>query len=168
MERYSARPFTKFGQVPEGACYWSHRVFCCLDWACSDNLSGRFGLEHHGLASERIGAFPRFGGRLLDNHEFGESRNQEHAGLLELLVADRRQRLQHALDVLLCQFTFSGDLLDQLRLRHLVCHFVSYGLIRPSDNISKFALKTRVLTIYTALLGAFFGLPPPRPARRTP
>jgi hypothetical protein len=45
-------------------------------------------------------------------------------------VADRYQRLEDALNLLLGHFGLGGDFLNQLRLRHLVCHFASYWLIR--------------------------------------
>src|ERR1700722_3853558 len=113
----------------------SNRVFCRLDRARPDDLPGRLGLEGHRLAGEWIGALPRLGGRLLDHHELGKAGNQEHTGFLQLLVTHRRKRLQNALDLLLRNFSLRRDLLDQLRLRHLYGHFVSYRLIRLTDSI---------------------------------
>src|SRR6186713_3470854 len=66
------------------------RVFGSLDRACPDDFPGRLGLEGHGLAGEGIGALARLGGGLLDHHELGESGNEEHTRLLELLVTDGR------------------------------------------------------------------------------
>jgi len=41
----------------------------------------------------------RLAGGLLDGHELGEARYQEHSGFLELRVADSHKRLKNVLDI---------------------------------------------------------------------
>ena len=67
---------------------------------------------------------------LLDDDELGKARDDEHAVLLQLFVADFGQRLHHALDVLLRQFTELRNLFNQLRLRHLGLHLRLLLVIR--------------------------------------
>src|ERR1019366_4041759 len=77
----------------------SNRVFDGLDRTRLDELPGRLGLEYRRLLGEGIDALARLGGGLLDDHELCEARQHEGSGLLELLVADARKRLDDALDV---------------------------------------------------------------------
>jgi hypothetical protein len=64
-----------------------HCVFDSLHWASPDNLPSRLGLEHCGFLCERIDAFPRLCGGLLDDNEFGESGHKEGSRFLEFFVA---------------------------------------------------------------------------------
>src|SRR4051812_45358881 len=52
-------------------------VLCSFDGTCPNNFSGRFGLEHHLFAVERIDALARLSGRLLDDDEFRKSRDKK-------------------------------------------------------------------------------------------
>jgi len=108
---------------PEAPFSRLHRVFGGLYRTGPYNLACRLGLEHHRLAVERVCALACFGRGLLDDDELCQSRNKKHAGLLEFLVTDVRERLQNALHVPLRQFALGSDFLYQLRLRHLDSHF---------------------------------------------
>src|SRR3979490_2779081 len=112
--------------TPRPRSRYLHRVLGGLDGAGADDLAGRLGLEGHRLAREGVGALARLGGGLLDDDEFCKARDQEDAGFLELLVTDRRERLDDALDVLLRQLrVMLLYLLDQLRLRQMGRHVAS-------------------------------------------
>ena len=65
-----------------------HRVFDSLHRASSDNLPSWLSLEYCWLLGERIDAFPRLCGGLLDDNEFGESGHKEGACFLEFFIAD--------------------------------------------------------------------------------
>src|SRR5207253_7784437 len=82
----------------------SDRVLGGLDRAGANDLARRLGLEHHFFAREGVGALARLGRGLLDDDELGEAGNEEHAVLLQLLVADVDERVHHALDFFLGNF----------------------------------------------------------------
>ena len=110
-------------------CSWrelplSDRVFDGLDRAGLDHLARRLGLEHGGLAREGIHALARLCRRLLDNEELGKARQNEHAVLLELLVAELAKRLQNALDIFAREVlgVRLDEFLNELRLSHQVRH----------------------------------------------
>src|SRR5882757_3352088 len=84
-----------------GGLYFLNRVLGGLDRPCADDLPGRLGLEHHLFAREGVGALARLGRRLLDHDELREAGDEENPALLQLLVADIDERVQHALDVAL-------------------------------------------------------------------
>jgi len=65
-----------------------HGVFDSLHRASPDNLPGRLGFEYRRLFCERIDAFSRLCGGLLDDNEFGESGHKEGSGVLEFFIAD--------------------------------------------------------------------------------
>src|SRR5258707_4954460 len=100
----------------------SNRVFDGLDRAGLDELPGRFGLEYRRLFGEWVDALACLGGRLFDDHELGKARQHESPGLLELLVADARQRLDDAFDILSRQTArmLVRNCLNEFRLRHLL------------------------------------------------
>src|SRR5665647_761024 len=102
----------------------SHRVFCCLHGTRPDDLPSRSGLEFHRLLSEGINALARLGGGLLNDDELCKARNQKDAGLLELFIANGRERLHDALNIFLCQLVrmLCSNFLNQLRLRHQLWH----------------------------------------------
>src|SRR5580692_11259462 len=104
-----------------------YRVFGGLDGARPDDLAGRLRLEHRRFLGKRIDAFSRLCGGLLDDNEFGEPGHEEGARFLEFLVADLRQQLDDALDVLArhAGWVLLGDLLNEFRLRHQLSHVCS-------------------------------------------
>jgi hypothetical protein len=110
-----------------------HRVFGSLHRACPDDLPSRFRLEYRRFLCERVDAFPRLCGRLLDDNEFGESGHKEGSRFLEFFVAYFRERLDDALDVLPCHVVrmLLSDFLNELRLRHQLGHVFSHFRIIP-------------------------------------
>src|SRR5450432_668502 len=85
---------------PRAATGLRQRVFGGLHWPGTNDLAGWLGFEDSRLAREGIHAVAGLGGGLLDHEKLGKAGNQEYTGLLELLVADGAQRLQHRLDIL--------------------------------------------------------------------
>src|SRR5260370_39985684 len=75
----------------------------------------------------RFDSRPRLGGGLLEDDEFGESWHKESSRLLEFLVADFRERLDDALDVLSRHLgrMLISDFLNEFRLRHQFGHVSS-------------------------------------------
>src|SRR5208337_5694314 len=104
-----------------------HCVFDCLHWASPDNFPGWLRLEYRWLLCERIDAFPRFCGGLLDDNKLREPRHKEGSRSLELFVAYFRERLDDALDVLPRNIVrmMLRDFLNELRLRHQLGHVSS-------------------------------------------
>src|SRR5262249_13766476 len=90
-------------------------VFGGLHWANFQDLPGWLRLEHRRLLGEGIDARALRRRRLLDHDELGIARQQENAGLFQLLIADGCERLDERLHVLLRQLSFVGDLLNELR-----------------------------------------------------
>lgn len=103
-----------------------NRVFSSLYWPSPNNLPSRFRLEYRWLFCERIDALPLLCGRLLDDNEFCESGDKEGSCFLELFVANLRERLDDALNVLPCHFArmLLGNFFNELRLRHQLSHLV--------------------------------------------
>src|SRR5262245_21604344 len=118
----SQAPKAKRPPSPEAFSPLGDRVLGSLDGPGPDDLPGRLGLEHHLLAREGVGALARLGRRLLDHDELRETRHEEEAALLELLVTDVHETIHHVLDVTLGEFGGGRDLFDQLRLRQLGGH----------------------------------------------
>src|SRR5258708_31475842 len=100
----------------------SNGVFDGLYRGSLDELAGWFGLENSRLFGEWIDALARLGGRLFDDDELGEARQHVGPGLLELLIADARQRLDDAFDILSRQTArmLVRNCLNEFRLRHLL------------------------------------------------
>src|SRR5258708_12681621 len=95
-------------------------VFDRLDRASAYGLAGRLRGELLLLARERVDAFTRRAGGLLDDDELGKAVQDEDAVLLELLVPDVDQRLDDVLHVLAGNF-LADRLCDRLQdsaLRH--------------------------------------------------
>src|SRR6187431_2960111 len=92
-------PAREGGEPPRERGYFLECVFGGLDRASLEHLTGRLRLEDRRLLGERVDPLPLLGGRLLDDDELGEARNQERSVLLELFVPDRGQRLEDPLDV---------------------------------------------------------------------
>ena len=65
-------------------------ILCGFDGPRPYDLPCRFGLEHHFLARERVGALPRLGGRFLDDDELCKTWNEKDPVFLQLLVTDIR------------------------------------------------------------------------------
>ena len=76
-----------------------YRVFGSLYRASPEDLPSRLRLEHCWLLRERIDAFARLCGGLLDHNELGESGHKEGSRFLEFFVAYFRERLDDTLDV---------------------------------------------------------------------
>src|SRR6185312_3603990 len=109
-----------------GAERLDHRVFGGLDRARAHDLAGGLGLEHRRLLGEGVDPLPLLGGRLLDDHELRESRNQEGSGLLELFVADGGERLEDALHVFAGELpvVLFGQLGNEVGLRQRLAHSI--------------------------------------------
>src|SRR5471030_2312887 len=75
-------------------------VFGCLYRSSPNDLTSRFCLKYSWLFCEWIDAAPLFRCRLLDNNEFGKSGHKEGPRFFELLISNRRERLDNGLDVL--------------------------------------------------------------------
>src|ERR1700722_5176105 len=99
-------------------------VFGSLYRASLDNLPSWLRLECRRLFCERVDAFPRLCGRLLDDDEFGEAGHKEGSRLLEFFVADFSERLDDAFDVLSRHIVLMllSDFLNEFRLRHQLRH----------------------------------------------
>jgi hypothetical protein len=76
-----------------------YRVFGSLYRAGPNDLPSRLGLEYCWLLCERIDAFSRLCGGLLNDDEFGDSGHEEGSRFLEFFVTYFRERLDDALDV---------------------------------------------------------------------
>ncbi|MGY4477664.1 NAD(P)-dependent dehydrogenase (short-subunit alcohol dehydrogenase family) [Bradyrhizobium sp. USDA 3364] len=129
-----------------GGLFVLNRVLGGLDRPSADDLPGRLGLEHHLFAGEGVGALARLGRRLLDHNELREAGDEEHPGLLQLLVADIDERVQNVLDVALGEFGGGRDLLDHLRLRQLGSHGCSID-----SGVGTIWRKTPRKTVFSAL-----------------
>src|SRR5215831_5164442 len=101
-----------------------HCVLGGLHWACPDDFPSRLRFEYRRFLCEGIDAFPRLGGGLLDDNEFGESGDEEGSRFLEFLVANFGERLDDALDVLARHIAWMllSDFLNEFRLRHQLGH----------------------------------------------
>src|SRR5882672_2041281 len=113
--------------APSKSSTLRHRVFGGLYRACPDNLPSGLRFEYRRFLCKRIDALPRLGGGLLDDDEFGESGHKESSRLLEFLVADFRERLDDAFDVLSRHLgrMLISDFLNEFRLRHQFGHVPS-------------------------------------------
>src|SRR5260370_16159206 len=108
-----------------------HRCFRRYDTASLAAFTGRaLTIFRAGFALNIVGSFVNglmpFRG-LLDDDEFGESGHKESSRLLEFLVADFRERLDDALDVLSRHLgrMLISDFLNEFRLRHQFGHVSS-------------------------------------------
>src|SRR5215831_16308139 len=101
-----------------------HCVLGGLHRACPDDFPSRLRFEYRRFLCEGIDAFPRLGGGLLDDNEFGESGDEEGSRFLEFLVANFGERLDDALDVLARHIAWMllSDFLNEFRLRHQLGH----------------------------------------------
>src|ERR1700690_4199532 len=76
-------------------------VFRGFDRPRSHDLPCWFGLEHHFLAREGVGAFPRLGRWLLDHDELGKAWYEKYPGFLQFLVTYVGQGIHDVLHVTL-------------------------------------------------------------------
>src|SRR5882757_1150908 len=141
--------------------YFLNRVLGGLDRPSADDLPGRLGLEHHLFAREGVGALARLGRRLLDHDELREAGDEENPALLQLLVADIDEGVQHALDVALGKFGGGRDLLDHLRLRQLGSHVCSIDsgrrtIWRKTPRIIGFSVLPTAISLWIASESATF------------
>jgi hypothetical protein len=93
-------------------------VFGGFDRAHFQCLARRLRLEDGRLFGEGVDALALFGGRLLDDGEFGKAGEHEHAGPFQFLVGDAGERLHDRLHVFLRHRAVVGDFLNELRFRH--------------------------------------------------
>src|SRR5258708_35141308 len=121
-----------------------HRVLGSLDRARPDDLPSGLRFEYRRFLSERIDAFPRLCGGLLDDNKFCESWHEEGPRFLEFFVAYFGERLDDALDVLARHIVgmLLSDFLNELRLRHQLGHVPPPDSESFCDYISlKFAVE---------------------------
>ena len=96
-----------------------------FDWTSLDQLACGLGFKHRRFLRKGIDALTSFRRRLLDHDELRETGNQKRSRFLELLVRDGRQPFEYISDVLLAEtIRVPGELFNQLRLRHEVCHWL--------------------------------------------
>src|SRR5580704_2398614 len=124
--------------TPSTSSTLRHRVFDSLHRACPDDLSSRLRLEYRRFLCERIDAFPRLCGGLLDDDEFGESGHKEGSRFLDFFVAYLGERLDDALDVLPRHIVWMllSDFLNEFRLRHQLGHVSS---VLPNHPVTTLA-----------------------------
>ena len=79
-----------------------NRVFDCLGWPSLDGLAGGLCGERRRLFGKWIDSFACRFGRLLDDDELGESRQDEHALFLEFIVSNLGQRIENFDHILTC------------------------------------------------------------------
>src|SRR3984893_9005470 len=105
---------------------------------CPDDLPSRLRLEYCWLLCERIDAFPRLCGGLLDDNEFGESGHKEGSRFLEVFVAYLGERLDDAPYVLPRHIVWMllSDFFNEFRLRHQLGHVSS---VLPNHPVTTLA-----------------------------